>query len=249
MSGYFTALAGRLAELGVDGERSRRLLDELLSYTAESGTDPEEEFGPVDRFAAELTRPAGEEEGDDPETLVWTADAFEGPARLDEMGRQGWEVERVDRLGRFVSRRDPERPQVWAYRQEMCAGRADRERLARRLAPEGWEPCGHWSVLAYFKRPGSATAGPEAEIEAPPAPRRRYFFGARGLVAVVLCLAVALVGVGSSIHRMATGGGGADEWAGFAVGAVVGAVVALGVLWLGVRLGTARRNRNKSDIS
>ncbi|PDP88323.1 DUF2812 domain-containing protein [Glycomyces fuscus] len=249
MSDYLTRLAQRLGERGVDADRSRALLEDLAAHTAESGADPEEEFGPVEEFADALAPlPGGREEAAvEPDVLVWSADAFEGPARLTEMGAQGWEVERVDRLGRFVSRRAPERPQTWEYRQELSPGRGDRERLAERLAPEGWEPCGHWSVLAYFKRPGSATAGPAAELAAPPAPgRRRYFLGWRGALALGACLLVAVVAGTWSVLRTADGAAGAEgaaDWAGFAAGAVLGALLAIGLLRGAVRLVSARRDR------
>ncbi|NYH51678.1 hypothetical protein HNR06_001267 [Nocardiopsis arvandica] len=245
MSDYFSALAARLRERGVDGERSRALLDDLAAHTAESGADPVEEFGPVEEFAEALA-PSSEEAAEAPEddVLVWSADAFEGPARLNEMGAQGWEVERVDRLGRFVSRRASERPQTWEYRQEPSHGRGDRERLAERLAPEGWEPCGHWSVLAYFKRPGSVTAGPGAGIDSPPGPgRRRYFLGARGALAIGVSLVVAVAAGLWSFPRLLEGSGGAAGWAGSAVGAVAGALVVTGVFRGAARLAAARRDR------
>ncbi|WP_017570992.1 DUF2812 domain-containing protein [Nocardiopsis halotolerans] len=247
MSDYLDGLAARLAERGVDAERSRALLDDLAAHTAESGAAPEEEFGPIEEFAAALV-PEEETREPEPDVLLWSADAFEGPARLNEMGAQGWEVERVDRLGRFVSRRAPEHPQTWEYRQELSPGRGDRERLAERLAPGGWEPCGHWSVLAYFKRPGSVTAGPAAELSAPPAPgRRRYFLGARGAVAIGVCLVVAVVAGTWSVLRMVDGAGEAEgpaEWAGTAVGFVFGALLVLGLSWGAARLAAARRDRN-----
>jgi len=254
MSDYFGDLATRLREQGVDSRRSRALLDDLAAHTAESGADPEEEFGTAEEFAAALTRLPGEGEapGADPapeeESLVWTADAFEGPARLAEMGAQGWEVERVDRLGRFVSRRSADRPQTWEYRQEISAGRADRELLAERLAPGGWEPCGRWSVLAYFKRPGSVTAGPAAELDAPPEPgRRRYFFGWKGVLAIGVSLVIALVAGGWSILNLVSGAvdaDGAADLAGYLSGAVVGALVVLLPIWGAVRLMAARRDRS-----
>lgn len=232
---YFEELAERLAERGVGPERSRALLAELSAHAADAGVDPAEEFGPVEAFADSLA-PRQEEAVDD-EELLWTADAFEAPARLNAFGAQGWEVERVDRLGRFVGRRDGESPQTWEYRQEMCSDRADRERLAARLAPDGWEPCGHWSVLAYFKRPGAVTAGPGADLDDPPAPGpRRNFFGVPGIAVITVSLLVAAVALGSIVYRAASGrlaAEGPEELAGM----VVGALVALGLVWAVARVG------------
>ncbi|MFC9088411.1 DUF2812 domain-containing protein [Nocardiopsis dassonvillei] len=245
MSDYLTRLAELLGERGVDTDRSRVLLEDLAAHTAESGADPEEEFGPAEEFAEALAPPTGgrDEAAAEPDVLVWSADAFEGPARLAAMGAQGWEVERVDRLGRFVSRRAPERPQTWEYRQELSPGPGDRGRLAERLAPDGWEPCGHWSALAYFKRPGSATAGPAAELASPPAPgRRRYFLGWRGALTIGACLLIAAVAGTWSVLRLVDGSEGVADWAGFAVGAVLGALLVIGLLRGAVRLAAARRD-------
>ncbi|MFL1381773.1 MULTISPECIES: DUF2812 domain-containing protein [unclassified Nocardiopsis] len=243
---YFEELAERLAARGVDAERSRALLEELSAHVADGGADPEEEFGPVGEFADSLVP---EEEGEvGEEELLWTADSFEAPARLNGFGAQGWEVERIDRLGRFVGRRDLEDPQTWEYRQEVCTGRADRERLAERLAPDGWEPCGHWSVIAYFKRPGAATAGPEAELDDLPAPGpRRAFFGARGIAVIAASLVVVAVSLGSIVYRAATGrlaAEGPEELAGLVVGALVGAGLVVGVMWAGARVIRLVRDRH-----
>ena len=51
-------------------------------------------------------------------TWVWTADALQEVGLPARFGGQGWEVERLDRLGRFVCRRDREHPLCWAYRRE-----------------------------------------------------------------------------------------------------------------------------------
>ncbi|GAA1095066.1 DUF2812 domain-containing protein [Nocardiopsis composta] len=253
MSEYFDGLAARLAERGVDGERARAILDDLAAYVRESGADPEAEFGPAGEFAAELTGAGdagGGAEEADPDVLRWTADVFEGPRSLNAFGEQGWEVDRVDRVGRFVARRDREHPQTWEYLQEVAASRADRERLAARLAPDGWEPCGHWSVLAYFKRPGSATAGPAAELEAPPPPsRRRYFIGVKGAVFSAVCLVVAVVAAAWSLPRLVAGPAEAQdssELLGFVLGAAAGLALPLAAFWLAVRLWSRSRERRRS---
>ena len=247
MNNYFDELAARLAARDVAPDRSRALLEELSAYTADSGLDPEEEFGPVGEFAASLA--PSEEDGDEGggEEMLWTADAFEAPARLNAFGAQGWDMERVDRLGRFVGHRDRENPQTWEYRQEMCANRADRERLAARLAPEGWEMCGHWSVLAYFKRPGAATVGPKAQLEELPEPGpRRAFYGVRGVLVIAASLLVLVVVGGATVHRAINGQTSfADpgELAGFVVGLLVGAGLALGAFWGAARLIRTVRDR------
>lgn len=245
MSTYFDDVAARLRERGVDEEHARELLDDLAAYTEESGTDPVTEFGPPDRFAVELTTTADDDSEADSDVFRWACDAFIAPDRLNEMGAQGWEVEKVDALGRFVSHRPPERPQTWEYRQEITTGSGDRERLTERLAPEGWEPCGHWSVLAYFKRPVASEVGPAAELdEVPKSKGRRFVMGKRGLATIVVCLTVAVVSLIWSLPRMFEGGGDAADTAWTVVGMFTGAAIVLVPMWLGVWLFTRFRRRS-----
>lgn len=240
MSTYFDEVAARLREHGVEEGRARELLDDLAAYTEESGTDPETEFGAPDRFAAELTTMADGDTEADSDVFRWGCDVFIAPERLNEMGAQGWEVEKVDALGRFVSHRPPERPQTWEYRQEVTIGSGDRERLMERLAPEGWEPCGRWSVLAYFKRPVSAELGPAAELDEPPKNEGRPFaMGKAGVLWVVVCLALFVSSLSWSVLRLREGG----DTTGFVAGALTGAVIGVVLLWLGGWVYTRFRER------
>jgi hypothetical protein len=227
MSDYFDDLAALLRERGVSQERITATIDDLSAYLQESGADPEEEFGPVADFAVQLgTEPETEVPALATATWVWTADIFVDEQRLNEFGDQGWEVEKVDRRGMFVSHRDPERPQRWEYSREVVTLKG-RGALVERLAPDGWEPCGTWFAYEYFKRPKAASLGPAAEIGSPPpAPSGRIFFSKRFYLLVTLVLifwAVVLIGNGGH----------------FAIGAVIGMVIALAVSWLAVR----RRDR------
>ena len=237
---YLDELEGLLRSRGVDGERVRDTVNDLAAFVAESGVEPEEEFGPVTEFADDLT---GEEveAGSGEQTLVWAADSFEAPARLNEKGAEGWEVDRVDRWGRFVSHRD-EQPLAWEYRQEVAPGRRERERLLAHIGPEGWEPCGHYFTMAYFKRSRSALVGPSAELSEPPEPnRRRYFLGVPGAVVITFALAlmtVGLVSLGLDLWADLPAG----EWSGLA-GAVVGATVAVAGLWIAFKAAARIRNR------
>lgn len=101
---------------------------------------------------------------------------------------------------------------------------------------------------AYFKRPGAVTAGPGAELDDPPAPGpRRAFFGVKGVLVIAVSLTVAAVALGSLVSRAADGGltaGGPQEPAGFAVGALVGAGLVLGLMWAGLRVARMVRDRN-----
>src|SRR5690606_32513623 len=80
---------------------------------------------------------------------------------------QGWEVQGIDRLGRFVCTRDPEHPQRREYRREVVTP-TGRDALTHRLAPQRWEPCATRFCYAYYKRPHAALVGPEAQIGYPP---------------------------------------------------------------------------------
>ncbi|GLW11094.1 hypothetical protein Misp01_62220 [Microtetraspora sp. NBRC 13810] len=226
MSDYFDTLARLLRDRGVPDHRITATVDDLTAYAQESGADPEEEFGPVAEFAAQLgPEPEPETGGPAEGTWVWTADIFADEQRLNEFGDQGWEVEKVDRLGRFVSHRDPERAQRWEYRREVVLARG--RSLTERLAPDGWEPCGTWFHYEYFKRPRAASVGPAAAIDSPPpAAGRQLFFSRRFyLLAVLLLVACVLAVVGAA----RTSG---SEATGFTVGAVVGATAVIVALWL-----------------
>ncbi|WP_067173654.1 hypothetical protein [Microtetraspora niveoalba] len=232
---YFEELTERLRAAGVPADRVAATIDDLAAHLDETGTEPEAEFGPAADFAAELTaRTAGEDEAPPRASeWRWTADIFQDRQMLDHFGRQGWEVQRVDGLGRFVCRRDAERPLQWEYRRERVPI-AGRRALSDRLAPDGWEPCGAWMYYEYFKRPASASAGPAAEVASPPeAPGRRTFFGRRFYVfTTVYLLVLALVGVlGISL-------GARDGASGFLVGVAFG--VLLVVAFILVRARTSR---------
>ncbi|MET9064710.1 hypothetical protein [Streptosporangium sandarakinum] len=231
MSDYFDELAALLRDRGVPAERVASTIEELAGHVTESGADPEEEFGPVAAFADSLGGATGVT-GDDGtagdertasagESWSWTADIFADERRLNEFGEQGWEVDRVDRRGMFVSHRDPERPQRWEYRRETVWPEG-RRAVAERLAPDGWEPCGTWFLYEYFKRPGAASVGPAAEIGSPPpAPGGRLFFSARFLLILAACVLLAVAGV----WTVAGFGGSGDDGAGFAAGVATGAGV------------------------
>ncbi|TDC65297.1 hypothetical protein E1200_18670 [Actinomadura sp. GC306] len=223
---YFAELAERLRGGGVPEDEVADTVGDLAAYVAESGTDPRVEFGPPEEFAARLARTGRDETpGEAPEeaaeTWVWTADAFQDRLLLDRFGDEGWEVERVDSAGRFVSRRDAANPQRWEYRREsVLPGR--RRAVAERLAPDGWEPCGSWVTFEYFKRPKAASLGPEAELAAPPEmPARRYFWSGRFYV-----FAIAYVAFLAAVCAAWVVLGPEENRSGFLTGLVVGALIA-----------------------
>lgn len=251
MTGYFDQLAERLRAAGVPAGQVTATVDDLATYAVETGTDPEAEFGPVAEFAEQLMpapAPAGEErdgEERDGETWRWRADAFGELRKLETYGDQGWEVERVDSAGRFVSRRDAEQPQRWEYRRELITPGRTAAALETRLAPDGWEPCGTWVCYAYFKRPKAASIGPEASLDQPPRrPGRKSFYSVRfyALVAGLLALVAVAVAVVMVAGDRFVGGG-------FAVGALVGGLIGLaGVVAFGaffVKRAETRANRDE----
>ncbi|GAA2383743.1 hypothetical protein GCM10010420_02320 [Streptomyces glaucosporus] len=223
------------------------VLADLHEYLLDADTDPETEFGPVEEFAGQLARDAGAspaepagEPGPRAEEWRWVCDVYTDRELLARYGDQGWEVERIDRLGRFVCRRDPDSPMRWEYRREI-AGRGKHDEVAARLAPDGWEPCGRWTYIAYFKRPLAALTGPAAELPAvPEPPARRVFLSARyrGLLAVALVL-WAVVGACAVFSDLSLTEPSA--LAGTAVGAVAGG--ALG--WYGLRRRLAKESAER----
>ncbi|WP_406082077.1 hypothetical protein OG468_28510 [Streptomyces zaomyceticus] len=206
---YFTELSGALRAAGVPDEQIAATVEDLRGHLTETGAAPEEEFGPAAGFAARLGGLApvpGEPDGR-AESWTWTADLFNDRRMLALHGDQGWEVESLDSLGRFVCRRSTTATLRWEYRREVIGARR-RAKVLAELEPEGWELCGEWLVYGYFKRPRAATAGPAGALEArPDAPHRWLFLSRRGKVA----LAVWLVLVGGAaaacfIGTLGTGG-------------------------------------------
>ncbi|MFE6161813.1 hypothetical protein ACFQ7F_23210 [Streptomyces sp. NPDC056486] len=227
---YFADLAERLRAQGVPADRVAATVADLQAHLEESGgAAPEAEFGPAEEFAHELV-PAGTQAPEVPgahiETWRWTADTYVDEELLNRFGDEGWEVERVDALGRFVSHRDLERPQRWEYRRELVT--RGREGLDERLAPDGWEACGNWIVYAWFKRPLAASLGPDAEISAPPeVPGRWRFFSRRFYVLVAVAASVVvLAGVAVAVDD-----GRAHTGFGFAAGILTGPLGLFAGLW------------------
>jgi hypothetical protein len=228
--GAVTAYLDRLAELlreqyGLPPDHVADVVADLAAHLARSGgADPQDAFGPVDAFARRLAPSGSDAPADEHlETWRWLADTYADEDLLNRFGDEGWEVERVDPLGRFVSHRDPERPRRWEYRRELVTG--EREGLDERLARDGWEPCGDWVVHAWFKRPKAAGASGSADglPEPPPVPPRATLLrpvSRRSYVLLGIFLVLAAV---AAVAQAATTGLG--HGFGFAVGLVIGALV------------------------
>ncbi|CAM5361822.1 hypothetical protein STANM337S_01438 [Streptomyces tanashiensis] len=185
---YFAEFSGSLRAAHVPDEQIAATVEDLRAHLAETGTAPEEEFGPAAAFAAQLGGLAptpGEPDGR-AESWTWTADLFNDRRMLAVHGDQGWEVESLDPLGRFVCRRSATAALRWEYRREIIGARR-RTKVLAELEPEGWELCGEWLVYGYFKRPRAATAGPAGALGArPAAPHRRLFLSRRGKLALAV---------------------------------------------------------------
>ncbi|WP_189317405.1 hypothetical protein [Streptomyces brasiliensis] len=210
------------------------MVAELTGHAAESGTDPHAEFGPPADFARQLAPAADGPADPEPgaQRWVWTADAYMDQDMMNRFGAQGWEIERVDKLGRFVSRRDERNSLRWEYRRNVV-DRRKRSQHAASLAPDGWEPCGYWLYLAYYKRPLAVTVGPTATLAEPPERPARSVYFTRPLygylASVLACLAVVILL--STVFAPASGDSGLKH--GLVVGMPVGAVVGMLVgVWL-----------------
>ncbi|MFC8794439.1 hypothetical protein [Streptomyces cinereoruber] len=204
---YFEELAGALRAADVPEEQIGRTVAELRGHLAETGTAPEEEFGPAARFAARLggLAPAPGEPDGSAEHWTWTADLFNDRQMLAVHGDQGWEVESLDAIGRFVCRRVPGAELAWEYRREVITDRR-RAQVLDELEPEGWEPCGEWLTYGYFKRPKAATAGPAGTpASVPPPPAQWLFLSRRGKAALAVwtvLAAAAFVALGPPGYAM-----------------------------------------------
>ncbi|MFE0699046.1 hypothetical protein [Streptomyces sp. NPDC058872] len=198
---YFSELADALRAAGVPEAQTSSTVEDLRAHLAETGTAPEEEFGPAASFAARLggLAPEPAEPDDRAESWTWTADLFNDRRMLAVHGAQGWEVESLDALGRFVCRRAPGVALTWEYRREVIKG-GGRTRALGELEPEGWELCGEWLVYGYFKRPRAASAGPAGNLASPPArPHGWLFLSRRGKVALAIWAVAALALLGASL--------------------------------------------------
>jgi len=229
---YFADLAECLAAVGMPERQVAKTVADLSGYLAETGApDAYEEFGAPEVFAARLVEGrTAEEPGAGAETWKWTADIYADRKHLNHYGDQGWEVEGIDRLGRFVCRREPDAAMRWEYRREVASNAKERESVASGLAPDDWEPCGQWMYFMYFKRPIAASAGPAAELdELVAAPDRQLFLSGtyRGKLKQVVVAAV----VSGALSVLAIRYGGDRMAVPILIGAVVAAPIGLIVGW------------------
>ncbi|MES9537415.1 hypothetical protein [Actinomadura sp. NPDC000600] len=240
---YFDELAERLRARGLPEDEVSRTVDDLAAFVAEAGTDPVQEFGTPEEFAPQVAPDeapvdvrGGPVPPDEGETWKWRADAFHEREVLNRYGDEGWEVERVDSTGRFVSHRAPDDPQRWEYHREtVLPGR--RKAVVDRLAPDGWEPCGTWICFEYFKRPKAAILGPEAELrEVSVTPSGRNFWSRRFYV-FIACYGAFLAAVCVAWIVLAPD----DSHTGFLTGFLVGALIVMALVAARVWLDRRRR--------
>lgn len=211
---YFRKLGWHLWARGFPPEGITATVGELSRYVAESGVDPVGLLGFPFEFASRLAaggyaqrRGFGPKPGE--RTWRWLAAPETDEELMNWYGAQGWEITRIDGWGRFVSHRDPARPQRWEYRMHPVAHRRDLPRYAAALAAEGWEPLGHLKPAVYFKRRLAANAGPAARIaQHPPRadhPREHWLaqiVGVLFLIAFLSVLGMAVIGGEYSVGRL-----------------------------------------------
>ncbi|MEN8650721.1 hypothetical protein ABCR94_08830 [Streptomyces sp. 21So2-11] len=248
---YFDELAKALRRSGMPEPEVAATVADLSGHLADSGGTAHEEFGPAREFAARLTGGAGGTGPGDPaaeaESWRWTSDIYADLEMLNQYGGQGWEVERIDRVGMFVSHRVPGAAMRWEYRREVANNATGRADVTERLAPDGWEPCGHWLFLAYFKRPAAASAGPAADLVAPPAPPpKRFFLSGKYRRMLAACVAlIAFVAVAVPVHLLVTDADAGDLLSSETViGAGVGSVAGLAFAVWGIRRDIAKGVRS-----
>ncbi|MER5950956.1 hypothetical protein ABT127_33470 [Streptomyces sp. NPDC001904] len=166
---YWDELARHLRGRGLpDGHVTATVAELSESAVRSGGTDPAAAFGPAAELARRLA-PGRAAPDEHVEIWRWTADTYADAALLDRFGAEGWELRRIDELGRFVCHRDPEHPRRWEYRREPATPGG--------AAPEGWEPCGAWVVYHWYKRPAAAPPQPApgaADLPSPSPVRRLW---------------------------------------------------------------------------
>ncbi|MDH6132709.1 hypothetical protein P3T37_002095 [Kitasatospora sp. MAA4] len=229
---YFAELAGCLSAAGLSQEQVATTVADLRGYLAESeSTDAYEEFGAPRTFAAGLVEGRVADEPDaQAETWKWATDIYADRQLLNRYGDQGWEVEGLDRLGRFVCRRDAQAAMRWEYRREIANNAKERESVAAGLALDAWEPCGHWLYFMYFKRPKAASAGPAAELDdlvAPPAKQLFLSGRYRGKLKQFAAAAV----VSGTVSALVLSYGGDGVFLPFLIASVVAAPVGGYIGW------------------
>ncbi|MZD08690.1 hypothetical protein GTW43_26950, partial [Streptomyces sp. SID5785] len=118
---YWDGLAARLADRGLPEGHIAEILAGLAGAVPQD-RGPAGALGAAEALAARLTPPPAADER--VEIWRWSADTYADAALLDRFGAEGWELEGVDDAGRFVCRRDPERPRPWEYRRTVVPGPA-----------------------------------------------------------------------------------------------------------------------------
>ncbi|WP_433333269.1 DUF2812 domain-containing protein [Spirillospora sp. CA-294931] len=224
---YFDRLAAHLRDHGAPEADIKATLDDLAAYIAESGTTPEDEFGPAEAFAAELTASDTPLEVPAPDAETWSfhADCFNDVRTLNRFGDEGWELTSYDTRTGYNVRRTLDQTQRWEYRREIQPP-VRHKSTAARLAPEGWEPAATWTFWLYLKRPKATTQGPTAELpEPPPTPHEHTFWTRRlPLYLLLITLTIEALAVGTTLAL--TEGRLPDGAArGFVLGALLGGLI------------------------
>lgn len=229
---YFADLAECLRAAGLPQEQVASTVADLGGYLAESGsTDPYEEFGAPQTFAAGLVEGRVADEPDaEAETWKWATDIYADRRLLNHYGDQGWEVEGLDRLGRFVCRRDVQAAMRWEYRREIANNAKERESVSAGLALDAWEPCGHWLYFMYFKRPKAASAGPAAGLDALVAQPDKQLFLSGKYRGKLKQMAVGAV-ISGTVSTLVLSYGGDDAFFPFLIASLVAAPVGAYLGW------------------
>ncbi len=152
---YLELMTGQLQRRGVAPERIGQLIRELHDRLVNSQEVPVELLGPAARYAEELASSDEQRRGNTTEEKwhqrTFMASAYDEMEILEASGNEGWELMNVGLLSLNCRRlADLDEAKKWEYKRR--AG-VNKKILEKEMAKDGWEPCGMWVVLHYFKRP------------------------------------------------------------------------------------------------
>lgn len=157
---YLGELSSHLHVRGVAEDRIKEIIGEVASHLEESGEEPAEAFGSADEYAEKMavhaeceTQKASDEHW---HHRTFRATAFDEMDILYRAGRDGWELLDVGPYALYCRRPvEQNSSDRWEYIRRVGI---DHNGIIEEMLADRWQPCGHWVVFHYFKRPARPVA-------------------------------------------------------------------------------------------